>query len=93
MNKSGSNYKFLFSIFDEVTKLFEPPFVDLNKGSALRRIQDLMQSNPQSPYAKFPHDYKLMMIGTFNEETGHVYSDNENDIVVALEEITPTKEK
>jgi hypothetical protein len=33
------------------------------------------------------------MIGTFNEETGHVYSDNENDIVVALEEITPTKEK
>jgi hypothetical protein len=33
-----------------------------------------------------------MLIGTWNEETGHVYSDNENDLVVALQDITPTKE-
>ena len=29
------NYKYLFSIFDNVTKLYEAPFVDLNKGSAI----------------------------------------------------------
>tara|TARA_B100000459_G_C8546827_1_gene187553 strand:+ start:95 stop:373 length:279 start_codon:yes stop_codon:yes gene_type:complete len=89
----GNNYKFLFSIYDEVTKLFEAPFVDLNKGSAMRRIQDLMQSNPQSPYAKFPHDYKLMLVGTWNEETGYMYSnDKTTDLVVALEDITTKKE-
>jgi hypothetical protein len=87
----NNNYKFLFSIFDDVTKLYEPPFVDLNKGSAMRRIQDLMQSNPNSPYAKFPHDYKLMCVGTWNEETANVYTDG-TDLVVALEDIQPKKE-
>ena len=32
------NYKNIYSIFDTVTNLFEPPFIDINKGSALRRI-------------------------------------------------------
>ena len=90
MEKKES-YKYMFSIFDDVTKLYEPPFVDMNKGSAMRRIQDLMQTNPQSTYSKFPHDYKLMCIGTWNEETANVYTDGA-DHVVDLQELTPTKE-
>ena len=90
MEKKES-YKYMFSIFDDVTKLYEPPFVDMNKGSAMRRIQDLMQTNPQSTYSKFPHDYKLMCIGTWNEETANVYTDGA-DQVVDLQELTPTKE-
>ena len=69
------SYKYLYSIFDDVTKLFDPPFVDVNHGSALRRIQDLIQSNPQSTYAKFPDNYILHCLGTWNEETGNVYTD------------------
>jgi hypothetical protein len=88
---STENYKYLFSIFDDITKLYEPPFVDINKGSAMRRIQDLMQSNPQSPYAKFPDNFKLMCIGTWNEETANVYTDGA-DHVVELVDITSTKE-
>ena len=85
------SYKYLFSIFDKVTKLYEPPFVDMNKGSAMRRIQDLMQSNPQSTYSKFPHDYQLTCVGTWNEETAGAFTDSA-DHVVDLEELTPTKE-
>ncbi len=85
------SYKYLYSIFDDVTKLFEPPFVDINNGSALRRIQDLMQSNPQSPYAKFPDNFTLMCIGTWNEETGNVYTDAA-DAVQPLSQLIPQKE-
>jgi hypothetical protein len=83
--------KLLFSIYDDVTKMYEPPFVDINKGSAMRRIQDLMQSNPQSPYSKFPDNFTLMNIGEFTEETGLIFQDT-LEHVVDLKEIQPTKE-
>ena len=87
----SESYKFLYSIYDDTTKLFEPPFVDINNGSALRRIQDLMSSNPNSPYTKFPDDFSLMCVGTWNDETGNVYTDG-SDLVQPLNKIVP-KEK
>ena len=83
--------KLLFSIYDDVTKMYEPPFLDINKGSAMRRIQDLMQSNPQSPYSKFPDNFVLMNIGEFTEETGLIFQDTLEHIV-DLKDIQPTKE-
>ncbi len=89
---SKETYKYLYSIFDNTTQLFEPPFVDINNGSALRRIQDLMMSNPQSPYSKFPDDFSLMCVGTWNEETANVYTDGA-DLVQPLNKIVISKEK
>lgn len=89
---SKETYKYLYSIFDKTTQLYEPPFVDINNGSALRRIQDLMMSNPQSPYAKFPNDFILMCVGTWNEETANVYTDGA-DSVQPLNKIQIQKEK
>ena len=63
-------YKPMFAIKDTIAELYEPPFVDINKGTALRKLQDLMQSNPQSPYSKFPETYELYEIGLYNEITG-----------------------
>jgi len=83
--------KLLFSIYDDVTKMYEPPFVDINKGSAMRRIRDLMQSNPQSPYSKFPDNFTLMQVGEFTEETGLIFQDT-LEHVVDLKEIQPIKE-
>ena len=65
----------MFSIYDKTTKLHEAPFVDINRGTALRRIQDLMKSHPDSPYSKFPHDFQLTVIGTWNEKVGDIISD------------------
>lgn len=83
--------KLLFSIYDDVTKMYEPPFVDINKGSAMRRIQDLMQSNPQSSYSKFPDNFTLMEIGEYTEETGLIFQDT-LEHVVDLKDITTIKE-
>ena len=67
--------KLLFSIYDDTTELYEPPFVDVNRGSALRRIQDLMNSHPESMYAKFPEQFQLCVIGSWNEKVGDIISD------------------
>lgn len=83
--------KRLFSIYDEVTQLYEPPFIDVNKGSAMRRIQDLIHSNPTSTYAKFPDNYTLMDIGEFTQNTGLILQDT-LEHVVDLKDITTTKE-
>jgi hypothetical protein len=91
MEQRMANKKLLFSIYDDVTKLYEPPFLDINKGSAMRRIQDLMQSNLQSPYTKFPDNFTLMEIGEFTEETGLIFQDT-LEHVVDLKEIQPIKE-
>ena len=90
MTKQDPNYKLLFSIYDTVTEIYEPPFVDINKGSAMRRIQDLMQSNPQSTYTKFPDNYTLMCIGTWNEKSSHIYHDSP-EIVIELDQIIKTE--
>lgn len=84
--ETNSNYKYLYSIFDKTTELYEPPFVDINNGSALRRIQDLMTSNPNSPYSKFPHDFSLTCVGLWNEQSGHIYAD-EVETIQPLEKI------
>ena len=67
--------KLLFSIYDDTTELYEPPFVDVNRGSALRRIQDLINTHPDSMYAKFPGQFQLCVIGSWNEKVGDIISD------------------
>jgi hypothetical protein len=64
----------MFSIYDKTTELYEAPFVDINRGTALRRIQDLMKSHPDSPYSKFAADFQLTVIGTWNEKVGDFIS-------------------
>ena len=67
--------KLLFSIYDDTTELYEAPFVDINRGSALRRIQDLIKTHPESMYAKFPEQFQLCVIGSWNEKVGDIISD------------------
>jgi len=85
--EENDNYKIMFSIYDNVSELYEAPFVDVNKGTALRRINDLMTSNPTSPYAKFPDNFVLTSVGLWNDKTGYIFSDKA-ETVMELNEIT-----
>ena len=62
--------KNLYTIFDNVSKLYSAPFVEVNNGTAIRGIQDMMTQQPNHPYAKFPDNYVLINIGEWNEEKG-----------------------
>jgi hypothetical protein len=77
----------LCAIFDNVAYHYEPPFVEKNKGTAVRRIQDLIQQNPNSPYAKFPDNFSLCHIGYYDSSDGSIL-DLESTEIMPLTEIT-----
>ena len=80
--------KIMFSIYDVTSQLYEPPFVDVNRGTALRRIQDLMKNHPESMYAKFPEQFQLCVIGTWNEKVGDIISDKPK-VFQELKDLSP----
>jgi hypothetical protein len=82
---------YIFSIYDNVAQVFEPPFTEKNKGTAIRRIQDLMQSNTNSPYAKFPDNFVLFHIGYYDNSVAGIL-DLEPDQVITFLELTDKKE-
>lgn len=61
--------KQVYSILDKVGKMHANPFVETNDGVALRAIQDVMK-NENHQFARYPSDFALVKIGTFDEETG-----------------------
>ena len=93
MSKQETNgiNDYIFSIYDNVAQVFEPPFTEKNKGTAIRRIQDLVQSNSNSPYAKFPDNFALHHIGMFDPSCGAIL-EFEPEHVINFQELTETKE-
>jgi hypothetical protein len=81
----NENYKQMFSLYDNVSELYEAPFVDINKGSAMRRIDDLMTSNPNSPYTKFPDNFELYLVGLWNDKTGYIFCDQAEPVIKLTE--------
>lgn len=78
---------YIFSIYDNVANHYEPPFVEKNKGTAIRRIQDLITNNQNSPYAKFPDNFSLAHIGYFDNSDGSIL-DIESENVITFMELT-----
>ena len=86
LNENGTN-DYIFSIYDNVAQVFEPPFTEKNKGTAIRRIQDLIQNNSNSPYAKFPDNFALHHIGMFDSSAGGIL-ELEPEHVINFTELT-----
>lgn len=59
----------VFSVYDGKIKVFLRPFVDQHTGSALRSFEEACKE-PSSPFAKFPQDFVLYEVGTFDDESG-----------------------
>lgn len=58
-----------FSIYDQKTYYYQPPFFSPTRGSGVRLFQNLV--NDQTSLAsKFPADFQLMLIGTFDDTNG-----------------------
>lgn len=62
--------KNLYTIYDNTTKLYSAPFLDINNGSAMRGIQDLMNRDPNHIWTKFPDNFTLINIGTYDDTKG-----------------------
>lgn len=73
--RQGDVIKLVYSICDKQSAAFSPPFVAGTHGEAMRSFQELVRDK-QSLVGKYPEDYVLYCIGSFNMSkgmvTGHV---------------------
>lgn len=61
----------IFSIFDVKAKFFQRPFCDSSSAAAIRSFS-IGVNEGDSVLKKFPDDFALMEIGSFNSETGQL---------------------
>lgn len=59
-----------FAIYDTKSESFGQPFFTHNRASAMRGIRLQLQQDSNSMIAKFPSDFALFEIGSFDEEHG-----------------------
>jgi len=58
----------MFTVFDTKAESYSPPFAKLTKGLAIRDFTDAV-NNPDNMVGKYPMDYALFEIGSFDEKT------------------------
>lgn len=93
----------LFAIYDVKADSYASPFTMPTNGMAIRGFVDLAK-DPQTMIGKHPEDYKLVQIGSFDDESGRVVSEdvftslgfaseylNQENAVVAAARANPDK--
>lgn len=58
----------VYAIYDKKAVCFGSPFLAVNHASAVRLVQAAMDDN--SFLTKYPHDYRLDRVATFDDATG-----------------------
>lgn len=67
----------VYSVLDKQTDKYSNPFYAHNDTLAMRMYQKV-QENPESDLAKYPQDYKLVRLGSFDERTGELTNQKES---------------
>ena len=62
--------KVLVSVFDKVAALYSPVMTEINPDSAIRNFKVGAKQNVQ--ISASPDDYCLVLLGTFDDETGEI---------------------
>jgi hypothetical protein len=87
LTSEGNMLKTLYSVYDKKSKIYASPFTEVNDGTAIRAIQDLIASNNSHPFARHGEDYELVRVGSFNEMSGHIEEDPQGS-VIEIEQLT-----
>ena len=89
--KDKEHSKNIYSIYDKVSEIYAPPFIELTDGTAIRACTDLLQ-RPELPFGKYPKDYHLARIGKWVEIDGFV-SPTETTIIIEFEVLSDSTKK
>jgi len=82
----------VYAIYDTKAASFSLPLFAPNEAVARRIFHDVVNS-PRSTYNMHPHDYSLVSLGTYDDETGrHDDLDNAITICHGFEVLEPKKE-
>nr|QJB19114.1 MAG: nonstructural protein [Microvirus sp.] len=61
----------VFSTYDHQARIYSQPFFSPQTGSALRAFTQEC-NNPDSQFSKFPSDYELFELGTWDDNTSEL---------------------
>jgi hypothetical protein len=63
--------KLIVTLKDDKLEVYNQPVFIRNKGEAARMMEEMVQ-DPKSPLSKYPNDFALYEIGTWDEDTGTI---------------------
>ena len=81
--------KGLFAVYDTTANLYENPFVAVNKAVAVRSFGQACQ-DVKTPMNQFPKEFRLALIGIYDDETG-VITSNVPETIASAEDYVETK--
>lgn len=76
----------VYGLFDCKTMFYHAPFVAHGNGDAVRVITSLVMGG-QHPCSKFPEDFTLFCIGSFDDSKGGLVGFKENELVCSCLDI------
>lgn len=62
----------VYSVRDSKSEIYHAPQYFNTDEAAKRWIADMLQYSPEAPVTKFPEDYDLYHLGTFDQTTGQI---------------------
>lgn len=81
---------YLYSVRDIRAKIFGPILQTRSMAEVCRGIMNNMDENPKSNLAKFPGDFDLYRVGTFDDVTGEVKFAPQPEKIVPISELAAT---
>lgn len=71
----------IFSIYDTAAEIFNQPFTAVNQAVAERMFGQIV-NDPSTNFRFHPEDYRLYLVGTFDQHTGVVESREAPGLIV-----------
>lgn len=72
----------MFAVFDVTANAYLQPFFTVNTGTAVRSISELVNDKAHQ-FGKYPNDYVLYEVGSFNDADG-LLSSHQAPVKVAV---------
>ena len=76
----------MFSVKDEKAQAFNLPFLQTNVDLAIRTLASSV-TNPDSVVSKYPQDFTLYKLGTFDEITGAIVTLERPEYIIRADEL------
>lgn len=82
----------VYSIYDEKSLTFAPPFIASTDGVAMRMLKELVDDN-NNMVGRHPSDFRLYCIGIFDDQRGLVTGDGPPNHVIDAIALVSYQEK
>lgn len=76
----------IYSVYDMQAAAYTRPFFVRSRGEAVRSLMNEVQ-NKESPISQYPHDFCLMHLGEYQDETGEFVPMGPEKVMTCLEAV------